>query len=81
MYINTKTGERTYQHPCDEYYQQLVIQERKKRGAKLFGSKKPAPQSQLQSQPAAQKFPANNPIQVMAQPKQIVVDPLVKMQQ
>ena len=26
IYINLRTGERTYQHPCDQYYQQLVQQ-------------------------------------------------------
>ena len=26
MYVNMRTGERTCEHPCDVYYQQLVIQ-------------------------------------------------------
>lgn len=78
MYINTKTGERTYQHPCDEYYQQLVVQERKKRGNKLQGAAKKGPMMQMN-----QKFPAQSqaPVIVQPQPKQIVTDPLVKMQQ
>ena len=31
IYINVKTGEKTDQHPCDQYYRQLVIRERKKK--------------------------------------------------
>ena len=78
MYINTKTGEQTYQHPCDQYYQQLVIQERKKKGgSKILGSKVAVGQSQS----VAQKSFPSNPKQIISQPKPTVIDPLVKMQQ
>lgn len=77
MYINTKTGERTFQHPCDDYYKQLVLQQRKKKGgSKILGSKKnPPPQVPTQKQ----QFPSQS--QVISQVKPAVVDPLLKMQQ
>ncbi|XP_015257389.1 PREDICTED: centrosomal protein of 164 kDa [Cyprinodon variegatus] len=43
-YFNFSTGQSTWEHPCDEHYRQLVIQERKnarlKGGAGMGGAKK-----------------------------------------
>lgn len=44
----------------------------------MLGSKMTAAQSQSVAQ---KSFPANNPKQMISQPKPAVVDPLVKMQQ
>lgn len=75
VYINLRTGERTFVHPCDEYYKQLVIQERRKRGGnKLLGSKKAA----VGEQPTAAKGFTMQPQPIQ---KAVPVDPLVKMQQ
>lgn len=67
MYINLRTGQRTYEHPCDEYYKQLVVQERRKKGSSKI-PKKAAPQQ-----------PQYQPKPIISQPQP--VDPLVKMQQ
>ena len=36
VYINLRTGQKTFEHPCDEYYRQIVIKERRKRGGSRF---------------------------------------------
>lgn len=75
VYVNLKTGERTFVHPCDDYYKQLVMQERKKRGNKL-GKKAGGPQ------PSANKgFPGQQPQVVQPIAKAAPADPLLKMQQ
>ena len=30
IYTNMRTGQRTLQHPCDEYYRAMVIKQRRK---------------------------------------------------
>ena len=77
MYVDLKTGERTDVHPCDEYYKQLLIQERRKRGNK-GGLQKGPPGGQLSY---AKSMVMQQQMMQSAQPKPIVVDPLVKMQQ
>ena len=71
MYINLRTKERSFVHPCDEYYKQKVMQERRKRG----GLKGKSPQPSYSKAMAMQQPMAQPPVQ----PKPI--DPLVKMQQ
>jgi hypothetical protein len=81
VYINTNTGERSFVHPCDDYYKQLVVQERRKKG----GMKGMMQQSKNQPGGGAQlnynKLMQQQQIMPQAQPKPVVVDPLVKMQQ
>lgn len=77
VYIDLNTGERTFVHPCDEYYKQLVAQERRKRpGAKGMGLGKSPAQQMLNAKQMAMQQPMSQP---PPQPKPI--DPLVKMQQ
>lgn len=80
VYVNLKTGEKCTVHPCDEYYKQLVLQERRKKGGKGFGGNKKAPAgiSQLNnSKPQGMQPQMIQPVQA----KPVAVDPLVKMQQ
>lgn len=75
IYVNRRTGQALAEHPCDEYYRQLVVKQRKKRGG---------------NQPIGNKFTGIQPVGgglsqqskvfgSQAQPKKDM-DPLVKMQ-
>ena len=67
IYINMRTGQRTFEHPCDEYYRQLVIKERKKKGHLKKNPTQTAPFHPL-------GFGGNNQVQEKK------IDPLVKLE-
>ena len=69
VYINIRTGQRTLEHPCDEYFRQLVTKERRKRNSQLKNHQMQSKISQLGN------LHGSTPI--AAQQKNI--DPLVKM--
>ena len=73
-----KTGERSFLHPCDEHYKQLVIQERRKKGGVKGLQGKPSSSGQMNY---AKSLAMQQQMIQPTQPKVIPVDPLVKMQQ
>lgn len=66
IYTNMRTGQKTFEHPCDEYYRALVIKQRRKHGGGVSNSKYTA---------------GVQPIGLaMQQPPKKDIDPLVKME-
>lgn len=66
IYTNLRTGEKTFEHPCDEYYRALVIKERRKNGTqvnKYAAGVQPIGMAMHQQQPVRKD-----------------IDPLVKME-
>ena len=77
--MNLRTGERCTVHPCDDYYKELVIQERRKKGKGGLAAKKAIGGGLLNnSKPLGMAGPA---VVQPVQSKPVAVDPLVKMQQ
>lgn len=72
-YVNVDTGEKMWEHPCDEYYQQLVQKERAKKINKDIESKIKA------KEPKNENRPLTSASEIRPKPKP--VDPLLKMEQ